>query len=81
MHTESIGAAFGNIKAILKMLSTPSFLGLRIVQSGPYVLPTSLRASTDSESTLPTQMPSVTLRDTSPVNLLRRPTSHPYFVL
>lgn len=48
MHTESIGAAFGNIKAILKMLSTPSFLGLRIVQSGPYVLPTSLRASADS---------------------------------
>lgn len=57
LHTESIRATFGNIKAVLKMLSTPSFLGLRIVQSGPCVLPTSLRASADSQLTVPTQMP------------------------
>lgn len=85
LHTESIRAAFGNIKAVLKMLSIPSFLGLRIVQSGPCMLP-SLRASAgDFGRQSPHRCPELFQRHSlgtlSPVNLLPRPMSHPCFVL
>lgn len=78
LHTESIRAASGNIKSVLKMLSTPSFLGLRTVQSGLCVLPTSLRPSTDFQSTLPTWMPRAV--PVSLFGMLPQSTSYPGYV-